>query len=97
MAALPSKMRQIHFDGAGGPDVIRVGEADVPQPGPGKVLVEVAAFGINRPDCIQRQGLYPPPPGESTPSSVPWSANFSRVSSGMVLTVLGEASALMYR
>lgn len=65
MAALPSKMRQIHFDGAGGPDVIRVGEADVPQPGPGKVLVEVAAFGINRPDCIQRQGLYPPPPGES--------------------------------
>ncbi|MFO1116265.1 MAG: NAD(P)H-quinone oxidoreductase [Beijerinckiaceae bacterium] len=65
MAALPSKMRQIHFDGAGGPDVIRVGEADVPQPGPGKVLVEVAAFGINRPDCIQRQGLYPPPPGET--------------------------------
>lgn len=63
--ALPAKMRQIVFEGAGGPEVIRVGEADTPRPGAGKVLVEVAAFGINRPDCIQRQGLYPPPPGES--------------------------------
>ncbi len=63
--ALPAKMRQIVFEGAGGPEVIRVGEADTPRPGPGKVLVEVTAFGVNRPDCIQRQGLYPPPPGES--------------------------------
>jgi NADPH:quinone reductase len=65
MAALPAKMRQIVFDGAGGPEVVRLAEADTPRPGAGKVLVEVAAFGINRPDCIQRQGLYPPPPGES--------------------------------
>ena len=65
MAATPAKMRQIIFDGAGGPEVVRLTEADTPRPGPGKVLVEVAAFGINRPDCIQRQGLYPPPPGET--------------------------------
>ena len=58
-------MKQINFDGAGGPDVIRTGEAPVPEPGPGQVLVEVAAAGINRPDCLQRQGVYPPPPGES--------------------------------
>ncbi|MDE2362869.1 MAG: NAD(P)H-quinone oxidoreductase [Hyphomicrobiales bacterium] len=65
MSALPPKMQQIIFDGAGGPEVVRLAETDTPRPGPGKVLVEVAAFGINRPDCIQRQGLYPPPPGES--------------------------------
>jgi putative PIG3 family NAD(P)H quinone oxidoreductase len=65
MSALPAKMREIFFDGAGGPEVIKLREAAVPAPGAGKVLVEVVAAGINRPDCIQRAGLYPPPPGES--------------------------------
>jgi NADPH2:quinone reductase len=60
-----SMMQQIYFDGAGGPDIVRTGEAPVPEPGPGQVLIEVAAAGINRPDCLQRQGVYPPPPGES--------------------------------
>lgn len=58
-------MRQIYFDGHGGPDVIRTGEAPVPDPGPGQVLIEVAAAGVNRPDCLQRQGVYPPPAGET--------------------------------
>lgn len=65
MPALPSVMRQVYFDGAGGPDVIRIGEAPLPAVAPGKVLVEIVAAGINRPDCIQRAGHYPPPPGES--------------------------------
>jgi NADPH:quinone reductase len=59
------RMRQVYFEGYGGPDVIRIGEAAVPEPGPGQVLVEVVAAGVNRPDCLQRQGVYPPPPGES--------------------------------
>jgi putative PIG3 family NAD(P)H quinone oxidoreductase len=58
-------MRQVFFDGAGGPDVIRIGEAGIPAPGPGQVLIEVAAAGVNRPDCMQRMGVYPPPKGES--------------------------------
>jgi putative PIG3 family NAD(P)H quinone oxidoreductase len=58
-------MRQITFEGHGGPDVIRIGEAPVPEPGPGQVLIEVAAAGVNRPDCLQREGVYPPPGGES--------------------------------
>lgn len=66
MTAVPAKMRQIVFDGAGGPEVVRLVEADTPSPAPGKVLVEVAAFGINRPDCIQRQGLYPLRPAKAT-------------------------------
>jgi NADPH:quinone reductase len=59
------RMRQAYFEGHGGPDVIRIGETEIPDPGPGQVLIEVAAAGINRPDCLQRQGLYPPPLGES--------------------------------
>ena len=65
MPALPTKMRQVIFDGAGGPEVVKLAEAATPTPGPGKVLVEVAAFGVNRPDCAQRAGAYPPPPGET--------------------------------
>jgi putative PIG3 family NAD(P)H quinone oxidoreductase len=59
------EMRQIRFNGAGGPEVVELVEAERPAPGPGQVLVEVVAFGINRPDCIQRSGSYPPPPGET--------------------------------
>lgn len=50
---------------AGGPEVLVTGERPIPEPGPGEVLIEVAAAGINRPDVLQRQGLYPPPKGAS--------------------------------
>jgi putative PIG3 family NAD(P)H quinone oxidoreductase len=56
-------MRQVRFQGAGGPEVIDVETAPVPRPGSGQVLIEVAAAGVNRPDCLQRAGGYPPPPG----------------------------------
>ncbi|HZU08289.1 MAG TPA: alcohol dehydrogenase catalytic domain-containing protein, partial [Pseudacidobacterium sp.] len=49
----------------GGPEVLAIGEAPVPTPGPGEVLLRVAAAGINRADILQRQGHYPPPPGAS--------------------------------
>ena len=47
----------------GGPEVLQWTEVPDPRPGPGEVLVEVAAAGVNRADLMQRQGLYPPPPG----------------------------------
>ena len=62
---MPNTMRQVIFDGTGGPDVIALREAPVPTPGAGKVLIEVVAAGINRPDVFQRAGSYPPPPGET--------------------------------
>lgn len=49
----------------GGPDVLRPVEMPVPQPGPREVLIRVAAAGVNRPDLMQREGKYPPPPGAS--------------------------------
>jgi putative PIG3 family NAD(P)H quinone oxidoreductase len=48
---------------AGGPEVLRTVERPVPEPGLGEVLIAVAAAGVNRPDVMQRRGLYPPPPG----------------------------------
>ena len=49
----------------GPPDVLRPVERDDPTPGRGEVLIRVAAAGVNRPDVMQRQGRYPPPPGAS--------------------------------
>jgi NADPH:quinone reductase len=48
----------------GGPEVLRLGEAPDPEPGPDEVLVDVRATAVNRADLLQRQGLYPGPPGE---------------------------------
>jgi NADPH2:quinone reductase len=58
-------MRFIAFDTHGGPDVLHMAEGPVPAPGPGEVLIRVAAAGVNRPDIQQRAGKYPPPPGAS--------------------------------
>lgn len=58
-------MKVIEIAQPGGPDVLRLAERPVPEPGPGEVLVRVAAAGVNRPDVMQRQGRYPPPPGAS--------------------------------
>jgi putative PIG3 family NAD(P)H quinone oxidoreductase len=58
-------MRAIVTDGSGGPEVLRLGEAPRPRPGPGQVLIRVAATSVNRADLQQRAGNYPPPPGES--------------------------------
>jgi putative PIG3 family NAD(P)H quinone oxidoreductase len=49
----------------GGPEVLRAAERPTPSPGPGEVLIRVAAAGVNRPDVMQRQGAYPPPAGAS--------------------------------
>ena len=58
-------MKYIEITEPGGPDVLQVKETDEPTPGPGQVLIRVQAAGVNRPDCIQRAGFYPPPPGAS--------------------------------
>ncbi len=63
MAALPTKMTAIGIKGAGGPDMLAPEQRPVPAPGNGEILVKVAVAGVNRPDVMQRMGLYPPPPG----------------------------------
>jgi NADPH2:quinone reductase len=56
-------MTAIAIKAPGGPEMLVPEERDVPVPGGGEILVKVAAAGVNRPDVMQRQGLYPPPPG----------------------------------
>lgn len=63
--SLPESAKVIVIDGKGGPEVLKPGSRPVQQPGQGELLVKVAASGVNRPDVIQRQGHYPPPPGAS--------------------------------
>jgi putative PIG3 family NAD(P)H quinone oxidoreductase len=58
-------MRAIEIAEPGGPHVLRPARRPLPEPGPGEVRVRVDAAGVNRPDVIQRQGKYPPPPGAS--------------------------------
>ena len=62
---LPQSMIAIGFDAPGGPEVLRAETVPMPVPGPGQVLVKVKFAGVNRPDVVQRKGLYPPPPGAS--------------------------------
>ena len=56
-------MRAIEISQPGGPEVLRLCERPMPQPRAGEVLLRVRAFGVNRPDVLQRKGLYPPPAG----------------------------------
>ena len=62
---IPKTMRAVEISGPGGPEVLRLAERPTPVPGRGEVLVKVAAAGVNRPDVLQRMGVYPPPPGAS--------------------------------
>jgi NADPH2:quinone reductase len=63
MATLPTRMTAIGIKKPGGPEVLVPEQRPVATPGAGEILVKVAAAGVNRPDVMQRQGLYPPPPG----------------------------------
>src|SRR4030081_3795664 len=65
MEQLPAKMTVIGISKPGGPEVLLPETRNVPLPGPGEILVKVAAAGVNRPDVAQRSGASPPPPGAS--------------------------------
>jgi len=63
MTALPEAMTAIDIPEPGGPEALLTATRPLPTPGLGEVLIKVAAAGVNRPDVMQRQGAYPPPPG----------------------------------
>jgi putative PIG3 family NAD(P)H quinone oxidoreductase len=62
---IPGTMTAVEIREPGGPEVLVPVSRPVPAPGPGEVLIKVAAAGVNRPDVLQRKGGYPPPPGAS--------------------------------
>ncbi len=65
MNKLPSTMRAIVAPNPGGPEALICVERPLPEPRAGEILIRVEAAGVNRPDMLQRQGQYAPPPGAS--------------------------------
>jgi len=63
MNNIQQSMNYIQIEKHGDPEVLKLHSMPVPEPGPGEVLIKVVAAGVNRPDMMQRKGLYPPPPG----------------------------------
>ena len=77
----PLAMQVIEIAEPGPPSVLRLATRPTPEPGPGEVLIEVVAAGVNRPDLMQRQGQYPPPPGVTDIPGLEVSGRIARLGS----------------
>jgi len=83
-------MKAVLMSGFGGVEVLKVGEAERPRPGEGQVLVEVVATSVNRPDLVQREGKYPPPPGDSELLGLEVAGTIAEVGPGVTGWTVGE-------
>lgn len=89
MSVLPETMIAIDPASPGGPEVLQPVERPVPKPGPGEVLIKVAAAGVNRPDVLQRRGMYPPPPGASSVPGLEIAGVVVAIGEGILADVIG--------
>ena len=87
---LPQQMQCVGFAAPGGPEVLKVIERPLPVPKSGEVLIKVAAAGINRADCYQRQGAYPPPPGASDILGLEVSGTIVALGEGVINWKVGD-------
>jgi putative PIG3 family NAD(P)H quinone oxidoreductase len=87
---IPESMTAIGFDAPGGPEVLRPETLPVPRPGLGQVLIRTAYAGVNRPDVIQRQGKYPPPPGASPVPGLEIAGTVAAAGPGVEPELLGQ-------
>jgi NADPH2:quinone reductase len=90
VADLPVEMDAIDPAEAGGPEVLQLVRRPVPRPGAGEVLIRVAAAGINRPDVLQRRGLYPPPPGAPSIPGLEVSGEIVAAGEGVQPELIGQ-------
>lgn len=90
MEKLPAQMTVIGISKPGGPEVLLPETRPVPAPGPGELLVKVAAAGVNRPDVAQRSGSYPPPPGASDLPGLEIAGEVVAVGSGATRHKIGD-------
>jgi NADPH:quinone reductase len=90
VSEIPKLMHTMAISAPGGPEVLQLAERAVPQPGPGQVLVRVSHAGVNRPDCLQRAGLYPPPPNASDLPGLEIAGNVVAVGQGAGAEMLGQ-------
>ena len=90
MTVIPATMTAIDPATPGGPEVLVPVERPVPMPGPGEVLIRVAAAGVNRPDVLQRKGGYPPPPGAPTIMGLEVAGEVVALGDGVDAAMLGQ-------
>lgn len=90
MPALPQTMTVIAVNGKGGPDVLVPETRPVPVPGDGQILVKVAAAGVNRPDVLQRMGLYPAPKGHNELPGLEIAGEVASVGAGVTRFETGQ-------
>lgn len=91
MADLPDTMRAVEIAQSGGPEVLRPVTRPVPAPRPGEVLIRVEAAGVNRPDVLQRLGLYPLPPGVSDLPGLEVAGTVAALGEGVTGWAVGDA------
>ncbi|HMN55546.1 MAG TPA: alcohol dehydrogenase catalytic domain-containing protein, partial [Sphingopyxis sp.] len=91
VTSLPETMTAIAIREPGGPEVLVPETRPVPRPGPGELLIRVAAAGVNRPDVLQRMGFYPPPPGASDLPGLEVAGTVVAVGPGGDPELLGQA------
>lgn len=89
--SVPKTMMAITIEGKGAPEVLKPQKLDVPQPQEGEVLVAVKAAGVNRPDVLQRKGLYPAPKGHSPLPGLEVSGTIAAVGPGVARFKIGDA------
>ncbi|MBL8541936.1 MAG: NAD(P)H-quinone oxidoreductase [Betaproteobacteria bacterium] len=84
-------MRAVEISAPGGPEVLKPTRRPMPRPAPGDVLIEVFAAGVNRPDVLQRQGVYPPPPDASDLPGLEVAGRIAAVAEGVTGWGVGDA------
>jgi NADPH:quinone reductase len=88
---IPSDMTVIEIKEPGGPEVLTPVRRPVPHPAAGEILIRVQAAGINRPDLMQRQGNYPPPPGASDIPGLEVAGTVAALGEGVTGWAVGDA------
>lgn len=89
MSDIPAAMTAIEVDTPGPPESLKPVSRPVPEPGPGEVLIRVAAAGVNRPDVLQRKGMYPPPPGVTEIPGLEVAGEVVRTGTGVTQPAVG--------
>lgn len=87
---MPQMMRAVEITKPGGPDVLQVTQRVVPEPAYGQVVIKVAWAGVNRPDALQRAGLYAPPPTASDLPGLEASGEVAAVGAGVSGVAIGD-------
>lgn len=96
MIDLPNEMKAIEITAPGGPEVLQPTRRAIPRPGPGEVLIKVAAAGVNRPDALQRIGAYRAPADASDLPGLEAAGEVVALGADVVTPALGESVTALF-